>query len=158
MITKDGELFYLGEFVDKALAMRIRMEAEQLPPSEYPALKAKYKALKQNGAGHVAPSPEPAETQAIGLSRSELAETIAQIELVESSDVLSAKLAAARTAERDYQVALADLEKVQAAACDAEQRAIAAWNDVAEALAELGMTSAFDKSALGFIREEIARP
>jgi hypothetical protein len=159
--SRNGTHYYLGQYADKALAVHCRMEADHTPDDQLPALRKKYAALKQNGNGHVA--PEPAETQAFGLSPDEFAVTIAALDQAapapadtstpvwDSVDDLNEKLAAARTAERRYQDALVVLEQAQAQSCEAEQRAIEAWNDLAKALLALGQTEAFDKSMFGRI-------
>jgi hypothetical protein len=177
--SRGGTYYYLGQFEDKALAIRCRMEAENTPTEQLPALRQKYAELKKTGAKVV--EPEPAETHGVGLTREEFAATIEQLDREAPADIdedqidtglmsidswtvteerpdkLTALITAACAAEQLYKEALTALGQAEARACDAEQVAIEAWNNLAKAMAELGQTAAFDKSILGFIREEITR-
>jgi len=171
---RGNQHYYMGQFPDKAMAIRLRMEAENTPTEQLPALRKKYADLKKAArAAASEPEPEPAETHSLGLTCEEFATTIAQLDqeapassddeidtgtpLWDTADDLNEKLIAARTAERRYQDCLVVFNEAQEQVCAAEARAVEAWNDLAKALAGLSQTPAFDKSWLGFIREEIAR-
>lgn len=177
---RDGTTYYMGQYPDKTMAITCRMEAENTPTEQLPALRQKYANLKKARAKVV--EPEPAETHDLGLTRDEFATTIAQLDQEAPADIdedqidtglmaihswiiteerdpdmLYKMLTAARVAEKCYQDALAAEQRASQAAHDAKLEAIAAWNEVAKLLVESGMTVAFDESALGFLREEIAR-
>ncbi len=150
--SRNGEHYYLGQFADKALATRCRMEADNTPDDQLPALRQKYAALKKNGNGHVAPEREPAETHGIGLSYEAFAATIAQLDqqVPAPSDDLSEKLADALAKDQRFR-------EIRERYCAAERDAVEAWNEYARELAASGQSDAFAKSYLGFLREEITR-
>jgi hypothetical protein len=149
--SRNGTHYYLGQYADKALAVRCRMEADHTPDDQLPALRQKYAALKKNGNGHAA--PEPAETQAIGLSHEAFAATIAPLDQpvpAPSADELSAKLADALAKDQRFR-------EIRERYCAAERDAVEAWNEYARELATSGQSDAFARSYLGFLREEITR-
>lgn len=170
--SRGGTHYYMGQFEDKALAIRCRMESENTPTENLPALRQKYAELKKAGVKVV--EPEPAETHGVGLTRDEFAATIEQLDqdapveidedqidtglmsiyswvVTEERDTsnMNKLLTAAYTAEQVYKEALTALEQAKAQACDAEQKAIDAWNNYAQALLALGHTEAFVKSIFG---------
>lgn len=177
--SRGGTHYYMGQFEDKALAVRCRMEADNTPTEQLPALRQKYAELKKAGVKVV--EPEPAETHGVGLTREEYAETIEQLDqdapaeidedqidtglmsiyswtvTEERPDKLTALITAVYAAEQLFKEALAARDQADARACDAERVATEAWNNLAKALAELGQTTALDRSYLGFLREEITR-
>ena len=137
-IRRDGKQHSLGSFDDKALAFAIRQEAEQLPTSEFPALKAKYQALRKankNGNTYTAPAPS---------------EDVVEAEVPDDADVLHQKLIAARKADERFQA-------IREQYCAAERDAIDAWNEYARELSSYGQSDTFYQSYLGFLHEEINR-
>lgn len=135
-IFRDGRTHYLGRYTDESVAIKVRQEAEQLPVSEFPALKARYKQHRQP-PHRIASAPSEDVIEA-------------EVPDLEPTDVLHQKLVAARAADQRFQV-------IREQYCAAERDAVDAWNEYARELAASGQSDAFARSYLGFLREEIAR-
>jgi len=135
-IMKDGKQHYLGEYKDQAMAISIRLKAEELPVSEYPALKEQYRQIR-DGNDQAAPEPDEAVVEA-------------EVPDLEPTDVLHQKLVAARAADQRFQA-------IREQYCAAERDAVDAWNEYARELAASGQSDAFTRSYLGYLREEINR-
>jgi hypothetical protein len=139
-IYKDKKVHYLGSFKDKTLAEGIRLEAEHMPVSEFPALRANYRKVKLQG--QIAETSQPATSAAISAITLDPAKQNVQDVLL---DCIAKALQADETLRR--------LRLAAQAACDdaatAEQVAIDAWNVVIETLRDrAGADSALNRSAL----------
>lgn len=154
-IRRDGKMQYLGEYTEKRLAIAIRIEAENAPTSEFPALKAKYARLRRGDEVSESPADDPAESLSPALAPPQIAPAY------EPDDVLPA----APDPDLAELMQLVDLA-LQADRCAAElagradqahteaDRAIAAaaaaWDRVGGALTRLAATSpSFDQSIFG---------
>lgn len=136
-IFKNRKAHYLGRYTDEAVAIKVRQEAEQIPVSEFPALKERCKQYRRP-SGHSRPQPSEAVIEA-------------EVPDLDEADVLHQKLVAARAADQRFQA-------IREQYCAAERDAIEAWNEYARELSASGQSDAFTKSYLGFLSEEINRP
>ncbi len=152
---REGKLHYLGIFKDVDLAQGIRQEAERMPVSEYPALKASYAKLKKErreGRAGAATDNAPAATNAPGEATDnppppgQAEEAPASVPTPSLTDLLAdAQKADARAATLKGCLQEAR-EKYQLA----EEQAIQAWNAYAAALrTAVGSSDPFARSAMG---------
>lgn len=131
MIRKGDSLQVLGTFPDEALdrAIALRQEAEQTPLEGLYELRLRYglKPLKKAPAPITLPS--------------------------DVADRLSALWRAALAADDELKFANGEASKAAGRAHAAEEDSIAAWNALAEALAEAGrnLDSGFIRSRLSFL-------
>ncbi|MCC7449618.1 MAG: hypothetical protein IT324_19515 [Anaerolineae bacterium] len=179
-IRRDGKQISLGTYADKALAIAIREEAEQTPTNALPALKAKYRALREaNKNGDARPYPDHYDPAAMQRAIDAIRDDVDDPELARQLDGMKAlarldaalmppadeavidtglpdaaglqqKLAAALAADERFQ-------RIKVQYCAAERDALEAWNEYARELAAAGRSDVFARSYLGFLREEIKR-
>ena len=139
-IYKDRKAHYLGRYISEEAAIQVRQAAENLPVSDFPAIKARFKQYTWQGQSKVAAQPVKAED----VVEAEVAD-------LDTDEVLHQKLVTARAADQRFQV-------IREQYCAAERDAVEAWNEYARELAASGQSDAFAKSYLGFLSEEINRP
>lgn len=185
--SRGGKTYYMGQYPDKAMAIRCRMEADNTPTEQLPALRQKYAELKKAGVKVVEPEPEAypdhydpaAIIRAIDTIRDDVADDPESARQLEGMRLLAMLDMPTSDAPVDDAVIEAEVpsetdvlhqklvaarkadERFQAIReqyCAAERDAIDAWNEYARELASYGQTDTFYQSYLGFLHEEINRP